>query len=147
MALKRYAQGDANQDSVESIEQSVMMVKDELDIIRRMFGGFDYSVFTTGTPLEQLDCLNRGAEFMQRTKEQENLFMGHAKKLKSAFNLCSNNEEISESEREEIHYFTGVRSIIYKLTIGDTPDASQMNRRVSEMIEEAIDEPSCQRDD
>ena len=75
---------------------------------------------------------------MQRTKEQENLFMGHAKKLKSAFNLCSNHEEISDAEREEIHYFTGVRSIIYKLTIGDTPDASQMNRRVSKMIEEAI---------
>ena len=138
VALKRYAQGDANQDSVESIEQSVTMVKDELDIIRRMFGGFDYSAFTTGTPLEQLDCLNRGAEFMQCTKEQENLFMGHAKKLKSAFNLCSNHEEISEAEREEIHYFTGVRSIIYKLTIGDTPDASQMNRRVNKMIEEAI---------
>ena len=137
VALKRYAQGD-NQDSVESVEQSVTMVKDELDIIRRMFGGFDYSVFTTGTPLEQLDCLNRGAELMQRTKEQENLFMGHAKKLKAAFNLCSNHEEISDAEREEIHYFTGVRSIIYKLTIGDTPDASRMNRRVSEMIEEAI---------
>ena len=114
------------------------MVKDELDIIRRMFGEFDYTKFSTGTPLEQLDCLNKGAEFMQYTKEQENLFMGHAKKLKSAFNLCSNHEEISNAEREEIHYFTGVRSIIYKLTIGDTPDASQMNRRVSEMIEEAI---------
>ena len=138
VALKRYAQGDANSDSVENVEQSVTMVKDELDIIRRMFGGFDYSLFTTGTPLEQLDCLNRGAEFMQRTKEQENLFMGHAKKLKSAFNLCSSSEEISDAEREEIHYFTGVRSIIYKLTIGDMPDASQMNRRVSKMIEEAI---------
>lgn len=64
--------------------------------------------------------------------------MGHAKKLKSAFNLCSNSEEINDNEREEIHYFCGVRSIIYKLTIGDTPDISQMNRRVSEMIEEAI---------
>ena len=78
VALKRYAQGDANVDSVEDIGQSVVMVKDELDIIRRLFGSFDYSVFSTGTPLEQLDCLNRGAEWMQRTKEQENLFMGHA---------------------------------------------------------------------
>ena len=117
VALKRYAQGDANVDSVEDIGQSVVMVKDELDIIRRLFGSFDYSVFSTGTPLEQLDCLNRGAEWMQRTKEQENLFMGHAKNLKSAFNLCSNSEEISNVEREEIHYFCGVRSIIYKLTM------------------------------
>lgn len=138
IALKRYAQGEDNKDTVENIEQSVTMVKDELDIIRRMFGNFDYSKFSTGTPLEQLDCLNRGAEFMQRTKEQENLFMGHARKLKSAFNLCSNSEDISNAEREEIHYFCGVRSIIYKLTAGDTPDISQMNRRVSDMIEEAI---------
>lgn len=138
IALRRYAQGDLGQDSVENVEQSIALVKDELDIIRRMFGEFDYSVFTTGTPLEQLDGLNRGAELMQRTKEQENLFMGHAKKLKSAFNLCSNSDQISDAEREEIHYFYGVRSVIYKLTMGESPDASQMNRRVSEMIEEAI---------
>lgn len=138
IALRRYAQGDLGQNSVENVEQSITLVKDELDIIRRMFGEFDYSVFTTGTPLEQLDCLNRGAELMQRTKEQENLFMGHAKKLKSAFNLCSNSDQISDVEREEIHYFCGVRSVIYKLTMGESPDASQMNRRVSEMIEEAI---------
>ena len=138
IALRRYAQGDVGQDSVENVEQLITLVKDELDIIRRMFGEFDYSVFTTGTPLEQLDCLNRGAELMQRTKEQENLFMGHAKKLKSAFNLCSNSDQISDAEREEIHYFCGVRSVIYKLTMGESPDASQMNRRVSEMIEEAI---------
>ena len=138
VALKRYAQGDSDWDSVENVEQSVTIVKDELDIIRRLFGKFDYSAFSTGTPLEQLDCLNRGAEWMQRTKEQENLFMGHARKLKSAFNLCSNSEDIGNAEREEIHYFCGVRSIIYKLTIGDTPDISQMNRRVSAMIEEAI---------
>ena len=138
IALRRYAQGDFGLDSVENVEQSITLVKDELDIIRRMFGEFDYSVFTAGTPLEQLDCLNRGAELMQRTKEQENLFMGHAKKLKSAFNLCSNSDQISDAEREEIHYFCGVRSVIYKLTMGESPDASQMNRRVSEMIEEAI---------
>lgn len=41
-------------------------------------------------------------------------------------------------EREDIHFFSGVRSIIYKLTKGDTPDLSQMNARVDKMIEEAL---------
>ena len=137
-ALKRYANGDNNPDSVEAIEQSITMVKDELDILRRMFYKFDYSKFTTGTPLEQLDTLNKGTEFIQSTKETENLFMGHTRKLKSAFNLCCNSEQITHEEREDIHYFCGIRSIIYKLTKGDTPDAAQMNKRVGEMIEEAI---------
>lgn len=137
-ALRRYARGEADASSVEAIEQSIALVKDELDILRRMFAKFDYRKFTDGTPLEQLDCLNRGSEFVQATKEIENLFMGHAKKLKSAFNLCCNSEQISNEEREDVYFFCGVRSIIYKLTKGDTPDAAQMNQRVSRMIEEAI---------
>lgn len=137
-ALKRYATGETDDDSVETIEQSITMVKDELDILRRMFAKFDYSKFSTGSPLEQLDCLNKGSEFIQVTKETENLFMWHTKKLKSAFNLCCNSEQISEKEREDIYFFCGVRSIIYKLTKGDTPDAALMNQRVSKMIEEAI---------
>ncbi len=138
VALKKYANGGEDIGSIETVEQSLTMVKDELDIVRRMFVNFDYSKFVIGTPLEQLECLNRGAEYMQRTKEQENLFMGHTKKLKSAFNLCANNENITSVEREDIYYFFGVRSIIYKLTKGDSLDASQMNARVSKMIEEAI---------
>lgn len=137
-ALKRYATGDTDADSVETIEQSIAMVKDELDILRRMFAKFDYKKFSIGSPLEQLDCLNKGAEFAQITKETENLFMGHTKKLKSAFNMCCNSEQISAVEREDIYFFCGVRSIIYKLTKGETPDAAQMNQRVSKMIEEAI---------
>jgi type I restriction enzyme R subunit len=114
------------------------MVKDELDILRRMFVQFDYSKFTTGTSLEQLDCLKQAAEFVQATEKMQNLFMGHVKKLKSAFNLCLNHDEISDKEREDIHFFTGVRSIIYKLTKGTAPDASQMNRKVSQMLQEAL---------
>ena len=137
-ALKRYATGDCFTDSVETIDQSIVMVKDELDILRRMFSKFDYSAFTQGKPMEQLECLNNGAEYIQSTKENETLFMGHSKKLKSAFNICCNSEEISSKERDDIHYFCGVRSIIYKLTKGETPDAAQMNKRVGKMIEEAI---------
>ena len=137
-ALKRYATGDCCTDSVETIDQSIVMVKDELDLLRRMFSKFDYSAFTQGTPMEQLECLNNGAEYIQSTKENETLFMGHSKKLKSAFNICCNSEEISSKERDDIHYFCGVRSIIYKLTKGETPDAAQMNKRVGKMIEEAI---------
>ena len=137
-ALKQYAGGGDMDDNVETIEKSLTMVKDELDILRRMFAQFDYSKFTTGTPLEQLDCLKRAAEFVQSTEKMQNLFMGHVRKLKSAFNLCSNHDDISDKEREDIHFFTGVRSIVYKLTKGNAPDVTQMNQRVSKMLQEAL---------
>lgn len=137
-ALSKYASSGDEMDGVEMVEESITMVKDELDILRRMFHGFDRSPFTHGQPLEQLECLKMGAEHIQATKELETRFMGHVRKMKSAYSLCSNREEISYEEREDIHFFSGVRSIIYKLTKGDTPDLSQMNARVNKMIEEAI---------
>lgn len=137
-ALSKYASSGDEMDGVEMVEESITMVKDELDILRRMFHGFDRSPFTHGQPLEQLGCLKMGAEHIQATKELETRFMGHVRKMKSAYSLCSNREEISYEEREDIHFFSGVRSIIYKLTKGDTPDLSQMNARVNKMIEEAI---------
>ena len=137
-ALKQYAGGGDMDDNVETIEKSLTMVKDELDILRRMFAQFDYSKFTTGTPLEQLDCLKRAAEFIQQTEKMQTLFMGHVRKLKSAFNLCSNHDDICDKEREDIHFFTAVRSIVYKLTKGNAPDVTQMNKRVSQMLQEAL---------
>ena len=137
-ALKQYAGGGDLGENVETIEQSLTMVKDELDILRRMFAQFDYSKFTTGSPLEQLECLKNAAEFIQSTEKTQNLFMGHVKKLKSAFNICSNHDDITDKDREDIHFFTGVRSIIFKLTKGDAPDIDQMNRKVSKMIADAL---------
>ena len=64
--------------------------------------------------------------------------MGHVRKLKSAFNLCSNHDDISDEEREDIYFLTGVRSIVYKLTKGNAPDITQMNNRVSQMLQEAL---------
>ena len=137
-ALKHYAGGGNIGENVETVEQSVTMVKDELDILRRLFALFDYAKFSTGTPLEQLECLRNAAEFIQSTDKTEILFMGHARKLKSAYNLCSNSDALTDKDREDVHFFTGVRAIIHKLTKGDAPDTSQMNRRVSIMIEEAL---------
>ena len=137
-ALKQYAGGGDLGENIETIEKSLTMVKDELDILKRLFAQFDYSKFTTGTPLEQLECLKRAAEFIQSTEKTQNLFMGHVKKLKSAFNICSNHDDINDEDRENIHFFTGVRSIIFKLTKGDAPDVTQMNRKVSQMLEKAL---------
>lgn len=137
-ALKKYTPGGKQEEDVETIQKSITMVRDELDILRRIFGKHDYSLFTTGNPREQLNALNKGAEYVQETEERENQFMGHAKKMKQAFNLCSTSEEFTNAEREDVHFFTAVRSIIYKLTKGDAPDATQMNRHVAKMIENAI---------
>lgn len=136
-ALKQYATG-GEEDCLETNEQALRLVKDELDILRGLFYGFDWQPFSQGKPLEQLDCLKLGAEFVQE-KQLEARFLGHCRKLRSAFKLCSGSEELECLDREDIHFFIAVRSILVKLSgKADAPDMEQMNSRVEKMISEAL---------
>ena len=137
LALAQYNQG--NESNIEEIEHSVVVVKNQLDLLHRIFHTFNSDLYYHGTPIEQLQTLNKAAEFVQLTKELENRFMNIVKRLKLAFDICSGSEAISETEKDEIHFYLAVRSIIYKLTKGTAPDASQMNEKVKTMIQEAIE--------
>lgn len=137
LALAQYNQG--NESNIEEIEHSVVVVKNQLDLLHRIFHTFNSHLYYHGTPIEQLQTLNRAAEFVQQTKELETRFMNIVKRLKLAFDICSGSESISETEKDEIHFYLAVRSIIYKLTKGTAPDSSQMNEKVKAMIQEAIE--------
>lgn len=137
-AMKRYANGGQNETPVETIDNAVKLFKDELDLLRRMFSGFDYSKFFTGTPLEQLDALQIAAERIQQTDEQEKRFMKHVGIMKSAYNMCTGDDRVAREEVNDVHFFSGVRSIIYKTTTGESPDATQMNRHVLQLVNEAL---------
>lgn len=135
-ALKKYSK--VADDDFEGVEKAVKLVKDQLDILKRMLSKFDSTAFFNGTPLERLKCLNKASEFVQLTKTLEHRFMENTKKLKSAYSLCCTHEDISQEEKDLAHFYFAIRAIVYKLTKGEAPDAAQMNRKVSEMIEEAI---------
>ena len=136
IALQKYT--NFENDEFEGVEQSVTIVKDQLDVLNQMFSKFNSKKFFEGSPKEQLDCLNRAVEYVQLSEELENRFMAAVKRMKQAFNLCSSSEKITDKDRDYIHFYCGVRSILYKLTKGEAPDIAQMNARVREMLEGAI---------
>lgn len=136
LALAHYNKGE--EKNFEDIEKSVVVVKDHLDLLGKIFHEFDTSGYFKGTPMEQLHTLNMAAEYVQATKDLETRFMGLVKRLKAAYDVCSGNEKITNEERDWIHFYLAVRSIVFKLTVGDAPDTAQMNARVREMIKEAI---------
>lgn len=136
VALKKYTNFEC--EEFEGVEQSVNIVKDQLEVIGQMFHKFDSKDFFEGSPKEQLDCLNRAVEYIQLSEEMETRFMAAVKRMKQAFNLCSSSEKISDEEKDYIHFYCAVQSVLFKLTKGDAPDISQMNARVREMLEGAI---------
>lgn len=95
-------------------------------------------LFHHGTPLERLNCLNRAAEYVQMSKDMQNRFMGLSRRMKSAYQICYPSGELTDKETATAQFYLAIRSIIYKQTKGDAPDAEVMNSIVEEMVKEAI---------
>ncbi len=136
LALAQYNQAD--QQNIEEIAASIVTVKDHLDLLRQIFHHFDSSDYFACESVAQLDCLKRASEYVQLTEKIEKRFMGLVKRLKAAYDICCGSEGLSQAERDEIHFYLAVRSIVFKLTKGNAPDAAQMNKKVREMIAEAL---------
>jgi type I restriction enzyme, R subunit len=136
LALAHYSKGDST--NFEEIEQSIVVVKDHLDLIGKIFHTFDKAPYFNGSPLEQLETLNRAAEFAQITQEIEKRFMYFVKRLKAAYDICSGADAFRQDERDHIHFYLAIRSILFKLTKGKAPDTAQMNIKVREMIKDAL---------
>lgn len=136
LALAKYSK--VSGDDFEDIDKAVVIAKDQLDLLAKLFHKFDTTLYFNGTPLQRLDCLNRAAEYVQLTDDLEKRFMAIVKKLRSAYDLCCSSEDISEAERDHIHFYFAIKAIIHKLTKGDAPDTAQMNDRVRQMIHEAL---------
>ncbi len=60
------------------------------------------------------------------------------KRLKSAYDISCGSDAFTQGEKENIHFYLAIKTIVIKLTKGDAPDTAQMNSKVAKMIAEAL---------
>lgn len=135
-AIKRY--GGPQESPIDELNISLGIFRNHLALIDELLVTFNASKFYSGTPLERLNCLNAAAEYIQTSKEMQTRFMGLSRRLKSAYMICFPSGELSDTETSKAQFYLAIRSIIYKQTKGDAPDAEIMNRVVEDMVREAI---------
>ncbi len=136
IALRKYT--NFEKEELDDISQVVTIVLDQLEVLDQMFHKFNAKYYYMGSPVEQLNCLNRAVEYVQMTQDLELRFMAAVRKMKQAFNLCSSSERFTDADIEKVHFYQAVRSVLFKLTKGEAPDISQMNARVRELLDSAI---------
>lgn len=135
-AIKKY--GGPQESPIDELNISLGIFRNHLALISELLVDFDVTKFHTGTPLERLKCLNAAAEYVQMKKEIQTRFMGLSRRLKSAYVICFPSGELTEEETATAQFYLAIRSIIYKQTQGNAPDAEIMNRAVEDMVKEAI---------
>jgi type I restriction enzyme R subunit len=73
LALKKYSSVEEN--DFEDVGKALTVLKDQLDLLDKLFLKFDSKPYFSGTPLEKLNCLNGAVEFIQSTEALEKRFM------------------------------------------------------------------------
>jgi type I site-specific deoxyribonuclease, HsdR family len=135
-AVKKY--GSPQESPIDELNISLAVFRNHLALIDELMIGFNATKFYSGEPLERLLCLDMAAEYVQSGKELETRFMGLSRKMKAAYEICFPSGELTDTETSKAQFYLAIRSIIYKQTKGDAPDAEVMNRVVEEMVRQAI---------
>lgn len=135
-AVKKY--GGPQESPIDELNISLSIFRNHLALIDELLSGFNATKFYCGEPLERLMCLNIAAEYVQTSKEMETRFMGLSRRLKGAYLICFPSGELTDEETSKAQFYLAIRSIIYKQTKGEAPDAEVMNRVVEEMVKNAI---------
>lgn len=136
IALRKYT--NFEKEELDDVSQAVTIVLDQLEVLDQMFHNFNAKDYYVGSPVEQLNCLNKAVEYVQLTQDLELRFMAAVRKMKQAFNLCSSSEQFTNADIEKVHFYQAVRSVLFKLTKGEAPDVSQMNAKVRKLLDSAI---------
>jgi len=135
-AVKKY--GSPHESPIDELPISLAIFRNHLSLLDNLLHDFKAQKFFTGQPLERLVCLNAAAEYIQINKEMETRFMGLSLKMKAAYEICYPSGELTDEETAKAQFYLAIRSIIYKQTKGDAPDAEIMNSVVEKMVQEAI---------
>ena len=134
-ALKTYTKRD--QGKIVDNTEIVKVLMDKIELIRNIFHGFEYGHFATTTDSDKYEIIMAGANWVLKTEKIKKEFMKYSYDCKSLYALCAG--ELEKKIKDEVLFFTSVRSFITKLS-GDSTrtDISEINSHVAEMLERAI---------
>lgn len=136
-AVKKYS-GKGEGNPIDELNIALQIFRNQLKLIDDLLVNFNATRFYVGDPLERLLCLNDAAEYAQMSKDMESRFMILSRKMKAAYDVVFPSGELTKEETSKAQFYLAIRSIIYKQTKGDAPDAETMNQVVEEMVKKAI---------
>lgn len=153
-AMKMYGGNTSVAPTVDDVEQSTKVFREELEILKRLFLNYDLSPFLNPEcdPGERYKLLAKAAEFVfvsnQELQIEENhrisrvsfktYFLKTVKRMRAAFDICQPSGNLGDEESALAQCFMAVAGFVRKMSGTTEVDTETMNRTVSKMVEEAL---------
>lgn len=153
-AMKIYGGDTSIAPTADDIEQATSAFREELEILKMMFAGYDLTPFLSldTAPAERYRLLAKAAEFVfvstqemqsEGTKGSKRVsfktyFLKTVKRMRAAYDICQPSGELSEEESALAQCFMAIAGFVRKMSGTTEVDTDTMNRAVDKMVEEAL---------
>lgn len=153
-AMKIYGGDTSIAPTADDIEQATSAFREELEILKMMFAGYDLTPFLSldTAPAERYRLLAKAAEFVfvstqemqsEETKGSKRVsfktyFLKTVKRMRAAYDICQPSGELSEEESALAQCFMAIAGFVRKMSGTTEVDTDTMNRAVAKMVEEAL---------
>jgi len=113
-ALAQYTPSDRKTAGIDP-QVAIDLMMERYELIRRILHKFDYDDYISGTPVQRIDCIVRGVDFILSKDEGEKKeFLSLVVEIGKAYALCSTSEE-ADQINVDISFFKVVKSGIVKI--------------------------------
>lgn len=153
-AMKIYGGNNSVAPTVDDVEQSTLVFREELEILKTLFADYDLIPFLNPEcdPMIRYKLLAKAAEYVfistQELQTEGNgrvqkvsfktYFLKTVKRMRTAFDICQPSGELGEAESALAQCFMAIAGFVRKMSGTSEVDADSMNRAVSKMVEEAL---------
>lgn len=156
-AMKLYGGDSCVAPLADDVEQATDIFREELEILKKLFIGYDLSPFLDpeSNSVLRYQLLSKAAEYVFVSTEElktetksgkgkdkvsfKTYFLKSVRRMRTAYDICQPSGELGEEESALAQCFMAIAGFVRKMNGTDTEvDTETMNRRVAKMVEEAL---------
>jgi type I restriction enzyme R subunit len=136
-ALNTYTESGGEGETAVDQAEAVALMLERYEICQEIFAGFDWTVWTRGSPAERLSVLPAAQEHVLAQDGGKDRLLKTVTELSKAFALAVPHEEAIRI-RDDVGFFQAVRTAIVKTSAVDRKPSDDLNHAIRQIVSKAI---------
>jgi type I restriction enzyme, R subunit len=136
-AVATYTDSGGTGETAIDQAEAVALTLEKLEICRRMFHGFDWSPWLTGTPQQRLSVLPAAQEHILAQPEGKERLAKHVQDLTRAFALAVPADAV-QAVRDEVGFYQAVRAALTKTRFNGRSDPGELDHAIRQIVSKAV---------
>ena len=137
MALATYTENGGTGTTAVDQEVAVTVLMEKYEVCCGLFHGFDWGVWTTGTPQQRVTLLPAAMEHILAQENGKERTLDGVTALSKAFALAVPNPK-ALAIRDDVAFFQAVRAALAKSTAGDPRPEEDLDHAIRQIVSRAV---------